>query len=197
MLQLYKNIRYWRQERGMSQEELARIVGYSGKSMIARIERGDVDLPQSKIMAFARALDVPPGDLMGWDDPDEIPIYTAAAGNPVINCPYADEFMPANEYPRKTHGMLRVCGTSMMPTLEDGDFVIVEYTKAVYSEHDIAAVKIGGDAVTLKHVRFQNGILTLFGENPRAYLPKDYSQTDVQELPVEIVGRVCEIRRKL
>lgn len=52
----------------MSQDELAKKTGYSGKSMIARIERGDVDLPQSKIMLFAKALDISPGDIMGWDE---------------------------------------------------------------------------------------------------------------------------------
>lgn len=71
MLKLYKNIKARRLELGLSQEELAVKVGYSGKSMIAHIERGDVDLTQSKIVAIANALSVSPGDLMGWDDDPE------------------------------------------------------------------------------------------------------------------------------
>ena len=66
----YKNIRQKRIELNMSQDELAKKTGYSGKSMIARIEHGEVDLPQSKIMVFANALDMTPCSLMGWNDYD-------------------------------------------------------------------------------------------------------------------------------
>lgn len=67
MLELYENIRKRRIELNMTQEELAKKTGYSGKSVIAKIEKGKVDLTQTKILAFAEALRVAPGDLMGWD----------------------------------------------------------------------------------------------------------------------------------
>ena len=62
---LYRNIRYFRERNGMTQEELAKKVGYSNRSAITRIENGEIDLPQSKIVAFAKALGVEPGTLMG------------------------------------------------------------------------------------------------------------------------------------
>ena len=65
MLKLYANIKSYRTMRGMSQDELAAKVGYSNRSAIARIENGEIDLPQSKILAFAEALNVTPGQLMG------------------------------------------------------------------------------------------------------------------------------------
>ena len=65
MLKLYANIKTYRTLRGMSQDELALKVGYSNRSAIARIEKGEIDLPQSKILAIAEALDVTPGQLMG------------------------------------------------------------------------------------------------------------------------------------
>ena len=65
MLDLYKNIRRYRIFLDMSQADLAKKTGYTDRSSIAKIERGDVDLPQSKIMAFAKALHVSPGELMG------------------------------------------------------------------------------------------------------------------------------------
>ena len=70
MLELYKNIKKRRQELGMTQSDLAEKLGYSDKSMIAKIENGKVDLAQSKIVAFANALKVSPSDLMGWNDGD-------------------------------------------------------------------------------------------------------------------------------
>lgn len=68
MLQLYKNIKEYRQLRGMTQQELAEAIGYTGgKGMISKIENGKVDLSQSKIKQIAEVLNVPAGDLMGWD----------------------------------------------------------------------------------------------------------------------------------
>ena len=65
MLDLYKNIKKFRRANKMTQEQLAVKTGYTDRSSIAKIERGDVDLPQSKILLFANALNVSPGDLMG------------------------------------------------------------------------------------------------------------------------------------
>lgn len=81
MLELYRNIRKYRKEARMSQEELAKKVGYTDRSSIAKIENGDVDLPQSKIMAIAKALDVSAGALMGWESVSD---ETATA---VLNLP--------------------------------------------------------------------------------------------------------------
>lgn len=64
-MSLYENIRKRRKEMRMSQVELARKLGYADHSAIAHIEKGDIDLPQSKIIAIAKALDTTPGDLMG------------------------------------------------------------------------------------------------------------------------------------
>ena len=68
MLKLYENIRRRRIELELTQDQLAERLGYSGKSMIAKIEAGKVDLSQSKIVAFAEALQTTPARLMGWDD---------------------------------------------------------------------------------------------------------------------------------
>lgn len=77
MEDLYENIRKRREELGMSQDELARKVGYTSRSTIARIEHGDINIPQDKIILFARALNVLPEYLMGWTDEDGITITDA------------------------------------------------------------------------------------------------------------------------
>lgn len=71
MLQLYKNIKNKRNELQMTQSELAKKLGYADKSMIAKIEKGLVDLTQSKILTFADVLQTTPGELMGWDVSDD------------------------------------------------------------------------------------------------------------------------------
>ena len=65
MLELYENIKKYRKLNKMTQDELAKLTGYTDRSSIAKIEKGDVDLPQRKILLFAKALGVAPGDLMG------------------------------------------------------------------------------------------------------------------------------------
>lgn len=70
MLELYKNIKRLREEKGLSQDELAKLTGYTSRSSIAKIEKGEVDLQQSKILAFARALGTTPGKLMGLTESD-------------------------------------------------------------------------------------------------------------------------------
>lgn len=77
MLQLYKNIRSRRTELKMSQDTLAELTGYKDRSSIAKIEKGEVDLAESKIREFAKALKVSPQELMGWDEPEE-PLTIAA-----------------------------------------------------------------------------------------------------------------------
>lgn len=65
MLELYKNIKKFRIEQHMTQSELARLTDYTDRSSIAKIEAGEVDLPQSKIRLFAKAFGVTPSTLMG------------------------------------------------------------------------------------------------------------------------------------
>lgn len=53
-------IKKLREDRGMTQEKLAELMGYSHKSSINKIEMGKSDLPQSKIVAFAKIFGVSP-----------------------------------------------------------------------------------------------------------------------------------------
>lgn len=64
-MELYKRIKARREELGMSQEELATKLGYKSRSTINKIEMGKNDITQSKIIAFANALQTTPSYLMG------------------------------------------------------------------------------------------------------------------------------------
>ena len=65
MLELYINIKTLRKQLKMTQTELAKKTGYSDRSSITKIEKGEVDIPQSKIALFAKALGTTPRELMG------------------------------------------------------------------------------------------------------------------------------------
>lgn len=69
-------IKNLREEKKMSQSTLAELVGYKDKTAIAKVEAGKVDLPQSKIIAFVKALNTNTSYLFG--DIEEQPFTIAA-----------------------------------------------------------------------------------------------------------------------
>ena len=52
----------------MTQEELAKKLGYKTKGSISKIESNERELPTRKIKQFAEILDTSPAYLMGWED---------------------------------------------------------------------------------------------------------------------------------
>ena len=68
MHQLYKNIKNLREEKEISQSKLAELTGYTNRSSITKIEKGEVDLSLSKIEQFAKILGKEPEELVGWED---------------------------------------------------------------------------------------------------------------------------------
>lgn len=89
---------------------------------------------------------------------------------------------------------LQVRGDSMLPKLEEGDVVIVKKQEDVETG-DIAIVLVNGDEATIKQVKKVNGGIVLYGFNPDVYEPHFYSNQQIQELPVRILGKVIESRR--
>ena len=65
-MELYERIKKRRLELGLTQEELAKRIGYKSRSTIAKIESGENDIVRSQIIKFANALETSPADLMGW-----------------------------------------------------------------------------------------------------------------------------------
>ena len=63
-------VRTKRVEANMTQEELAKALGYSdenGKGMVSKIENGKTEPPLNKLNTFARVLNTSIVYLMGWD----------------------------------------------------------------------------------------------------------------------------------
>lgn len=58
-----KLIKTKRKEKHLTQEQLAKLVGYTCLDSISKIERGCVDIPANKISALCKALDIPPADI--------------------------------------------------------------------------------------------------------------------------------------
>ena len=138
---IYERIRALREQRGLSQQELADRLGYTSRSSITKIEKGLVDLQQTKILAFAEALGVTPAYLMGWetDRPAVVNMHTSiripVLGSIPAGIPLeaVEDILDWEEIPAdwlaggKEYFALRVKGDSMSPRYEDGDTLILGF----------------------------------------------------------------------
>ena len=68
---IYDRIRELRRSKGLSQDELAVLVGYQGRSAISKVENGDRDISQSMIEKYANALGVTPTYLLFGEEEKE------------------------------------------------------------------------------------------------------------------------------
>lgn len=204
MLQLYINIKKRRLELDMTQSDLAQRMGYADKSMIAKIEKGTVDLPQSKIIAFAEALKTTPGELMGLMENDvDIPSLTnvfpielkrfpmlgkIACGKPEYTNEDRESYVMDGTN-IKADFCLTASGDSMINArIFDGDIVFIRKQDMV-ENGEIAAVIVNNDSeATLKRVFYyqEQALLILRPENP-AYDELHFSGEELNE--VHILGK--------
>lgn len=91
---------------------------------------------------------------------------------------------------------LRIQGRSMEPTIMDGDTVIVRQQSSV-DNGEIAIVLVDGEDATAKEIKENADGITLIGHNTTVYTPHFYSVQEIHDLPIQIIGRVIEVRRKL
>lgn len=63
-----EKIKLRRMELGWSLRELAKRMGYSNHSTVARIESGAIDIPQSKVVKFAEVMGTSVAFLMDWEE---------------------------------------------------------------------------------------------------------------------------------
>ena len=66
-----QRIRDLRIKKGLTQDELAQKMGYTSRSTIDKIEKGLVDLPQSKLTKLTSILDTTHFYLLGWTESPE------------------------------------------------------------------------------------------------------------------------------
>lgn len=191
-------IRLRREELRMSQEELATRLGYKSRSTIAKIENGENDLTQSKIVAFAEALNTTARWLLDYDDSDttlppgahrpqfkKVPMLGyAAAGQPLEDLnqdtPYYDV---DDKY--DVDFCITVRGDSMINAgINDGDIVFIKSMPEV-PNGKIACVEIDNEKVCLKRFYKSADGIMLVSENPK-YPPIQLNRFNCQS--VKILG---------
>lgn len=205
LLKLYSNIKRLREERGLSQDALAKLTGYTDRSSIAKIEKGLVDLQQSKIELFAKALGTSAKDLVGWEDAEKYSptkgivinvLGRVAAGIPIEAIEDVIDTEEISEEMAKTGEFfgLQIHGDSMEPKFSDGDVVIVRKQNDAESD-DIVIAMVNGDDATCKRLKKYKDGIALISTNP-TYDPMYFSKEEIETKPVRILGRVVELRAK-
>lgn len=89
---------------------------------------------------------------------------------------------------------LQIHGDSMEPRIYDGDVVIVRQQDDAESGDIIIALVNGDDAVCKRLSKYSEGI-SLISLNTK-YEPMIFTNKDIQEKPVRIIGKVVELRGK-
>lgn len=164
------------------------------------IGRSEPDHATAKLIAdmFGVSLEY----LLGYTDKpgpgNFIPVYArVAAGVPIEAL---TEIVDYEEIPERMarngqHIAFRVAGHSMEPKISDGDVVIVRVQPDV-EDGEIAVVTVNGDDGVVKKIKKTPSGVTLISLNP-AFDPLFYSNEEINDLPVRVVGRVVELRAKL
>lgn len=207
MIRLYENIKKLREEKGLSQDALAKLTGYTDRSSITKIEKGQVDLPQSKIELFAKALGTTSEDLVGWsvEEPTSpkrkaITINVlgrVAAGIPIeaVENIIDTEEISEDMAKKGTFFGLKIHGNSMEPRIYEGDVVIVRQQEDAESGDVVIAMINGCDAICKRLRKYRDGI-ELISNNP-SYEPMFFDNETIASKPVKIIGKVVELRGKL
>lgn len=212
---LNNNVKYLRTEKKISQQCLADAIGVD-RSTVSRIENGEIETTVDNAIKIANKLNVSLNDLVSKDlrfdngeiidlptDNVKIPVLgRIPAGMPfeAIEEQYTTDY---EEIPRdwlrggNEYFALKLDGDSMEPEYQDKDVVIFRKTFDCESGQD-CCVRINGYDATFKRVKKQlNGIMVipLNENNSTGFTTTFYTNEDVINMPIEILGVVKQIRR--
>lgn len=202
---LAERLRELRKKENLTQAELAKIL-YVDQTAVSSWERGKSMPDTTKLQRIASTFGVSIDSLM-YDDSNNYNSNISAVKIPVLGRVQAGiptsaiseildyEEIPADMAERGEYFGLLVRGDSMSPRILDGDVVIVRCQPDV-ENGEIAVVAVNGDDATVKKVRKSAMGITLIPLNP-AYNTITYTNEQIETLPVEIKGKVVELRRKM
>lgn len=89
---------------------------------------------------------------------------------------------------------LVIHGDSMEPRMKEGDIVIVRKQEDAETG-DTVIVTVNGDDATCKRLKKYRDGIELIGTNP-SFNPIFFSEAEIQQKPVRILGKVVELRAK-
>ncbi len=201
-----KNLNYFLSQMNKTQKEVADAISVSPQTFNTWCQ--GIALPRmGKVQKLADYFHIEKSDLI--DERNEtisktkrqgiaINIYgRVAAGIPIEMIEDIVDTEEISEDMAKTgeYFGLIIKGNSMLPNICDGDIVIIRCQEDAENGDTVIATVNGNDATCKRLRKYKDGI-ELISNNP-SYDPMYFSNQDVAEKPVKILGKVVELRRKL
>ena len=148
---------------------------------------GKSDLVENKANFVQKSISAVPINVLG----------RVAAGTPLNAIEEVIDTEEITEELAKTGSFfaLKIKGDSMEPRIYDGDVVIVRQQNDAENGDIVIAMVNGDDAVCKKLKKYSGGI-ALISLNSK-YEPMMFSDKDISDKPVKILGKVIELRGKL
>ncbi len=190
-----------RVSKNLTQEELGKIVGVQ-RAAVQKWESGATqNLKRTTIQKLADFFGVSPANFVG-NEPSKskgvkIPVLGyVRAGIPIDA---VEEILDYEEITQEMaaqgeHFGLQIKGDSMEPKFSDGDVVIVRKQSDV-DNSNIAVVLVNGNDATIKKIKKRPDGIMLIPTNP-AYDVMFYNNSEIDSLPVSVIGKVVELRAK-
>ena len=211
-------IKYFREQKNITQDELAEELGTT-RQAVSRYENGDRGVNQFLLFQLAKIFNksiddfFPPINfdngtymkpIVDDDNMVQIPVLgTIRAGIPIEA---QQDILEYIEIPKtwlrggKQFYGLKISGDSMFPKYQENDIVVFEDSRNYNMEsanNKDCAVMVNGDDATFKKVLLNEDGITLIPYNAGAYDIKMYSNKDINEKPIRVIGIAREKRTKV
>ncbi|MBQ8228156.1 MAG: helix-turn-helix domain-containing protein [Clostridia bacterium] len=193
-------IKELRNRKGLTQAQLAKMCNVH-QTAVSQWEKGRTDPDRESLKILSEIFSVPVDTIMGLDSGNDnkviIPVLGyVRAGTPIEAVEEILDYEEISPQLAATGDFfaLQIKGNSMEPRICENDVVIVRKQSDVDSG-DVAVVLVNSMDATVKKVIKKGTSLSLVPFNPN-YDVMIYSAEEVSRLPVNIIGKVVELRGK-
>lgn len=199
-----RTLAYLRKGKGLTQQELSKILGLSSSS-VSMYERGEREPSFETLEALADFFNVDMNYLMTGLPSNAIPYSPAnqvapilgriPAGYPIFSATEIEGYAPIDYADTENYFWLRVSGDSMVNAdILNGDLVLIRRQPCA-DDGQIVAARVNGDEATLKRFRRVGDTVMLMPENPN-YSPIPVPASSFRTGDASIIGVVVELKRK-
>lgn len=211
---MYDRIKRLREEKDISQDELAKRCGYSSRSTISKIEKGERNLTGDKIQILADVLGVKPSYLMDGDTKDNFDVFSIkgvlplprtskkprlgviACGEPILAEENIEDYDDVPDDMKCDFTLLCEGDSMINARIYNGDIVYIREQPQV-ENGEIAACLVDGEfetKATLKRFYKYDDKIILQAENPK-YPPFVYVNEEMNR--VRVIGKAVGFTSKL
>ncbi len=192
-------IKELRNRKGLTQAKLAELCGVH-QTAVSQWEKGRTDPDKESLKILSEIFSVPVDTIMGLSSGDSkviIPVLGyVRAGLPIEAVEEILDYEEISPQMAATGDFfaLKIKGNSMEPRICENDVVIVKKQNDVDSG-DVAVVLVNSMDATVKKIIKKGTSISLVPFNPN-YDVMIYTAEEISKLPVNIIGKVVELRGK-